>query len=97
LKIFKEIQRFDQWWLIVIEVIVLLVVIISFIKEFENNINDNLTVMILTGGIIILVFGLIHIIKLETVIDEKGISYRFYPIILKPKNVSWSELKKCCV
>jgi len=97
LKIFKETQRFDQWWLIMIEVIVLLVVIISFIKDYRNNLDNDLTGMILVGSMIVLVFGLVHFIRLETVIDENGISYRFFPILSKPRKILWSELTKCFV
>ena len=97
MKIFKETQRFDQWWLIMIEVIVILTVIISFIKDYRNNLDNNLTGMILTVGMIVSVFGLIHFIRLETVIDENGISYRFFPILSKPRKILWSELTNCYV
>ena len=70
-----------------IEVIVILTVIISFIKDYRNNLDNNLTGMILTVGMIVSVFGLIHFIRLETVIDENGISYRFFPILSKPRKI----------
>ncbi len=83
-----------------LEVIVILIVAISFFKEFKNDSNDsndNLLAILISGGLVVLVFAFIHFIKLETIIDESGISYRFTPIHSKPKKVLWSQLKKCYV
>ena len=80
-----------------IEVIVAIIIIISFVKEYKNDLENNLTRMLLTGVFLVFIFAFIHFIRLETVIDENGISYRFFPIFRKPKNIHWSELAKCYV
>jgi len=80
-----------------IEVVVILIMTISFFKEYKNGLYDNLLAIGLSGGLVVLVFAFIHFIKLETIIDENGISYQFIPIHLKPRKVLWTQLKKCYV
>lgn len=101
MKIFKETQRFNQWWLIAIEVVVLLFVIFDFIKEFQqiNNGTGSKSVAALVFNIVLvlIVFLFINSLKLNSKIDEKGISYQFSPIHLKYKYIPWSDLSKCYV
>ena len=101
MKIFKETQRFNQWWFISLQVIVLLVLIFKFINEFqkiENNTSaKSIIPLVLSFIIMVLVFFFIGSIKLKTRIDEKGVFYQFYPIHFKFKTVAWSDLSKCYV
>jgi hypothetical protein len=84
-----------------IEVIVILVLVISFIKEYKNPEDkmgdDTLISLLISGALVIFVFIFIHSVKLITKIDENGISYQFFPILFKPKKISWSDLSKCYV
>lgn len=100
MKIFKEVQRFDQWWLITLFVLVYAKItydILRFFRETkEVNIGD-LEEFIVPGIVIILVTILIFSLKLKSRIDENGISYQFFPIQLKAKNVPWESLKECNV
>lgn len=101
MKIFKESQRFNQWWLILIGLVVLAVIVYRFAKEIVdsgNNLNnDQITSMVFGGGLVSIVLLLIIVIRLKTKIDEKGISYQMTPFHFHPRNISWSELSKCYV
>ena len=101
MKIFKEAQRFNQWWLITIEIIVLLLVVYDFFKEFNqikmSNSYKSITILAVSAMIVGLVIVFIHSIKLKTRIDEKGISYQFFPVHLKTRIILWTDLSKCYV
>lgn len=101
MKIFKETQRFNQWWFIALNIIVLLIVVFNFIKEFQQIKNGtgskSVTTLVFSMIMVLLVFLFIYSIKLKSKIDEKGISYQFYPIHLKYKYIPWSDLSACYV
>ncbi len=101
MKIFKETQRFNQWWLITIEIIVLLLVVYDFFKEFKqiNTAYGNKSIAILVVSVIfvVLIIFFIHSLKLKTRIDEKGVSYQFFPVHLKTRIILWTDLSKCYV
>lgn len=101
MKVFKETQRFNQWWLIILVVVVTAIFIYSFVKEYQDagdNINNKqLISMVLSGGLLLVVFLLIFSLCLKTKMDENGISYQFSPIHLKSRIIEWSELSKCYV
>lgn len=100
MKIFKETQRFNQWWLIALLVLTLIVVVYNFIKELqviESGGDSKITTTIVFGMVTIGVVYLIFSMKLKTRIDETGITYQFSPIHLKPKKITWTELNKCYV
>ena len=101
MKIFKESQRFNQWWLILIGLITVTIMGYSYAKEFRdsgNILNDELlTSVVFSGGNIVLVFLLIIFIRLQTKIDEQGISYQFIPFHIKPRLIPWADLSACYV
>ncbi len=98
MKVFKETQRFNQWWLIILLTAIL---IYGFVKEYQdagdNMNNEQLISMVFSGGLFLIVFLLIFSLRLKIKIDENGISYQFSPIHLKPRIIEWSELSKCYV
>jgi len=101
MKVFTETQRFNQWWLIVLEIFI--IIIISFdlyikISEFNSgNSDSSITSIIISLIIILAVFILLFSMKLTMRIDETGISYKFFPLHLKSKKVVWQELSKAFV
>ena len=100
MKIFKEVQRFNQWWLILLMLTVLLFSIYSLVEELKTLENENHSeIVILTIPIVIVLVVnlLIFCIKLKTRIDERGINYQFFTFHMKSKHISWSELNKCYV
>jgi len=100
LKVFKEEQRFNQWWLIALFVLVYAKIGYDLVLLFKDNTKvntDALTALIFSGVIIILVTILIFSITLKIRIDEKGVSYKFYPFHFKAKNIPWNRLEECSV
>lgn len=100
MKIFKETQQFNQWWLIVLMIFVLLTSFYSIFQEYQNldkSDGGRIIALIITIIIILIVNIIIFSLKLKTRIDEKGITYQFFPIHLKSKIIAWSDLNKCYV
>lgn len=94
---FKEIQKFRQWWLILILFIILLTFNSALISQLIYNIPFgtnpvNNSGLIILAIIISLFCGFIFIIKLETKINQEGIYVRFYPFHLKFKFFKWQEI-----
>ncbi|WP_225035472.1 hypothetical protein [Winogradskyella sp. SM1960] len=98
MKIFKEEQRFNQLWLIVLILVSLLVpvgvILLSYFEDPSSYTNLELTSSI---GFIILAAGIIFLFKLETRIDEKGIHYKFFPFHWSFKVVTWNDIEKAYV
>lgn len=94
---YSEVQKFRQWWLIAIMALVISVP--SYIA-FTNGIEEKrgaLLIMGLTLFAPVIVFIMFLVLKLETHIDEKGISYRFNLFHFKTKFISWDEVKTAYV
>ncbi len=100
MKIFKEIQRFNQWWLIVLFGLVYLIygypLFVIYKEKIEIN-TDVLIMLIVSSVILVSVTLFIFSLKLETRIDEKGMSYQFWPFHLKAKNIPWESLEECSI
>ena len=96
--IYTEKQRFKQWWLWLILLITnahgLYTAYFQFIKS-KNTIDKQLNINnVLIETIIILAINLLfYYIKLETRIDSKSISVRFFPFQLKERVYNWEEIK----
>ncbi|MDD7914376.1 hypothetical protein [Polaribacter ponticola] len=98
MKIFKEVQRFTQTWLVVLIIISGIVPIAIIVKEyFEENttMSTNEFILTLVGITVSLTFILFF--KLKTRIDEKGIHYQFFPFHFSLKTILWSEIKSAKV
>ncbi len=101
MRVFSEIQRFDQWWFYLLKFISLgflgYACYTWFVLEenISNVASDNLIAQLLTITTVFLVTILFFLLKLETSIDERGISYRFYPFQLTTKLISWDTINTC--
>ncbi|WP_171032521.1 hypothetical protein [Winogradskyella algicola] len=98
MRIFKEEQRFNQTWIIVL--LVLSAIIPSVIitnRYLENSESLSTAEFIGTLSIVVIATGLIFFFKLSTRIDEKGIYYKFFPFQFKPKLIEWQEINKAYV
>src|SRR6056297_3174566 len=94
--IFKEEQKFTQWWLWVILTAIGLIPVYGIHQQFilgepfgDNEMSD-------TGLIVftVLVFALIAFfwtMRLKTEIDKSGIRIHFFPLL--KKRVNWTEIK----
>lgn len=94
--VFSESQRFTQWWIWVIIIGCSLPFAAGLIqqvflgKTFGDNPMSNFG---LTAGFILYIaFAvLFYFIRLETLITEQGISFRFYPFV--SKRIPFSEIE----
>jgi len=98
MKIFKEEQRFNQLWLIILMLVSTIVPIGIYVKEYTEN-TENFSSLELIGVIflILLASGFIFFFKLTTRIDETGIHYKFFPFHWNLKNIKWNEIDKAYV
>ena len=96
MKIFKEEQRFTQWWIWLILIGLGAIAVYGFIQqivfgvEFGNKPMSNVGMIIFN----VLVFGFIYFnryMTLITEINDEGIKMRFVPFVKKEKK--WNEIK----
>lgn len=96
MKIFKEEQRFDQWWIYllfgVVAIAVLFPIVFNFSARADLEYKIELSIAL---GVFILVIFFIFSIRLITRIDEHGIHYRFYPLHGKFRSIGWDAMEKC--
>jgi hypothetical protein len=101
MKIFVEIQRFIQWWLILLLGTIAGFTFYSFFKDYSRlkaaGNREGMFGLLFPVIIMILVVVLFFVMKLKTRIDEKGITYQFIPFHLKERLVTWDELNDCYV
>ena len=102
MRVFKENQRFTQWWLWVLNIGILLIPIYGIIQQvFYKNPFGNRPMSDI-GLYVFLFFMLLFnyffwLLKLETTIDENGIQYRFFPLQPKIKTIPWNEIQKISI
>jgi hypothetical protein len=100
MRVFSEIQRFDQWWFRLLMLVVLVVTILPLVMVYDE-IKEDRTNMILVGGAcglsLVLILGILFVVRLETRIDQHGIGYAFFPFHRSLKQIPWSALEKAYV
>ena len=106
MKTFTETQKFNQFWvwliLLTATFIPLITIGVGLYQQLVKGINygDNpmsnsglivtfLFVLFLTSGIMVFMARL----KLTTVINKNGIRISFFPLLLKEKNIKWTDLE----
>jgi hypothetical protein len=101
--LFKEEQQFRQWWQIVLRLVATVpAMIICIYTLYQQNVagvqvGDGWAPnAILIMAIVGLGIGLwvTFSIKLEVMIDQDGIHYRFFPLIRKDKLISKEEIQR---
>lgn len=98
MRVFKEEQRFNQSWLIVLVFISAIIPIALIVKEYIEDPNAFSTLEFILIILLLLFFsGFIFILKLSTKIDEKGIHYKFFPLHSKYKTIAWNSINKAYV
>ena len=101
MRVFEEKQWFNQWWMLLINIGLLGFLLFCFYKWFVAGKNvDKVAADDLTGQLIVIlclvpVIALFYFLKLKTVIDERGISYQFFPIHKNAKLITWGDLEEC--
>ncbi|WP_299129323.1 hypothetical protein [uncultured Winogradskyella sp.] len=93
MRIFKEEQRFNQLWLILLMAISMLVPIGIIIGTYIKDPNSfTLFEFILILSLMIIASTLIFTFKLTSKIDEKGIHYKFFPFHRTFKLINWNTI-----
>ncbi len=100
--LFKEEQRFTQWWVWLITAFALFAVIVPLVNaiiEEQAQINSSNTArLIIYGVLIVLVLAVVLIImpfiKLKTKIAENGIYIIYFPFVRKWKIFPAQEIEK---
>ncbi len=100
--IFREEQRFRQWWLVLLFVglngLFATGVYIQIIKEqpFGNNPMSN-GALIFTGIIVFLFTLFFVIVRLQTFITKDVIYVRFHPLFIKMKKIEFKDISKAYI
>ena len=100
MKSFNEVQRFDQWWLRLLLIVILAIAVSALIMDWDTLKLSRFEIasVILSIFVILSLFlGFWYIFKLETTINEKGITYRFVPFHIKSRFKSWKEIKSATI
>ena len=100
---FSETQRFDKWWHYMLAGLPAAIVIVSFlflqfdIMSTKNNQKASLLASIIPILLSVLAFIWFRYIKLNTTIDETGISVQFKGIPFCKKKIAWSEIQSLTI
>lgn len=95
--LFKENQRFTQWWLWLIIISIGIIPVYGIYtqlmqgEKFGNNPMPE-PVLIFFSILIFALIGLFLIMRLKTTINETEIRMSFFPFV--KKKINWSEVKK---
>ncbi len=97
MKIFKESQRFNQWWLYAMFALVLTLLVGGIYKDSESfqNFNNPALVLFFLAALFLMTF--ILFLRHDTRIDSKGITTKFYPMGFSRKFFAWKEIDECYV
>ena len=98
MRIFKEEQRFNQPWLIVLILIGLFVPIGIIIKTYiEDSNRFSMSELLAIISAIILASAILFLFKLTTRIDEDGIHYKFFPFHWSYRIITWNALENAYI
>lgn len=97
--LFKERQKFNQWWLWLILLTINGVFLISLYRQLilghetgSNPISD--TGLIIVTGCFLLFTLIFANIRLDTIIKNDGIYVQFFPFHFRFKHFTWESLSK---
>lgn len=103
MRVFNETQRFNQWFIQLINYGMIAFLLYCFYEWFIAKSNvDKVAATDITGQVIVTVTILGSVLlllsfKLKTKIDEAGIHYRFVPIHRNYKVIRWDQMESCKV
>lgn len=97
MKLFKETQKFDQWWLKLILVSVSIATLLPLYMMYREDtfVNESSWVVFLLTGITFAAIILVLVLRLVTKINAQGIQYRFFPF--PEYQIPWRDIEKCYV
>lgn len=101
MRVFKEEQKFNQWWIQLVNLLLLgLLIYLCFTWYIKKDEADDIgapgvLIQLIVIGTIVLDLILLYLIKLRTAIDEIGVHYQFFPFQLTKKTIRWAEIQEC--
>jgi hypothetical protein len=100
-KLFKEVQYLRQtwaWWMVIISTIfpLALVTVILFADK-ETTPGQKIVVFSIVFGTNLINILVVYIVRLETVITEEAIFYRWWPFRKKYMVVPWNDVKEAAI
>ncbi|MGB7785443.1 MAG: hypothetical protein WBL27_05015 [Salinimicrobium sp.] len=98
MKIFQEKQFLNRWWLLMfILAIIVIVVGTAYYATRKASEDTALIVSIISLAITIpIVFGLLYL-RLQTRIDDRGITAYFKPFSFTRRTFAWKDMSECYV
>ncbi len=103
MRVFKETQKFDQWWMKLIYIGMVAMLLYSLYTWYiAHEAVGNVGAKDTTGQLIMMacilpVLVLFYVFKLRTEIDEIGVHYQFLPFHFSKQTLRWAEIEKCYV
>lgn len=97
MRVFNETQKFSQSWLrvVLIGIAVLTMLPVLLMSDWKRmGVSE---VIIVTGAMaltLFIVFFILFVFRLESRIDETGVTYGFFPIPGKLNHLNWDEIEK---
>lgn len=94
--VFKEIQKFTQWWLWFILIGITMIPVFGIYKQiflgetFGDKPMSDIGLILFLGFMLLFLF-LFWTLKMITIIDENSISIKFFP--LANKKIEWREVQ----
>jgi hypothetical protein len=100
--LFNEQQRFKQWWLWLILLAINATLLFGLYKQLfsEGRFGDQAmegSSLLIASGIALALSVLFFCFRLDTRIDEEGISVRFFPFHLSYRHYSWESISNAAV
>lgn len=96
--LFQERQKFTQWWIWLILGLSIFSLGYLFYLEIKNHevLTDSARLRQAVAGIIVIavIFLLFISVQLKTTITNKGITFTYFPFILKSRTYLWEDIDK---
>ena len=96
MKIFQEKQFINRWWLSMFILAVMVIIVgTAYYATKDASEETAMIVSLISLGITLpIVVGLLYL-RLETRIDQEGVTTYFKPFSFTRKHFSWQEIKEC--
>jgi hypothetical protein len=92
---FYEIQKFNKWWMKLLLAIPILLFVGGVVLGKTNRPES--TSMLIATVIVVFIIVLFYFTKLETRVDETGITIRFFPFQRVYYYVRWDEVESASI
>ena len=100
MRVFNELQRFDQWWFRGILLFAFVSLVGALVMAFPETNSDEVVFWVLISVGVLAMSTMILIaffMQLETKIDEQGIHYAFKPFHRSFRHILWYDIRECYV